>query len=652
MLRVSTAGKLDCNNVTWIDKQNTFPMIENLKMAFVNRKKALFQLQNIHMKNLHRALYQSGDDWIVPICDNIFGLGKSEFADQYVRKVNEGMAQEPISSDLQRTFQRSMMKAHTVKVTFHAGEMQNENTFEEVLVRKLQEALIPLFKVAPICLFMTYTRSDQFLSELISDSGPIFVALDEIGSAFSVLGMNDLQRRDLFMKFCSAVLSSWLLIPNLHFLLLGRGSFLNYVGCRPGVVEELTASPFKFERLSLQFLRPQAIIEILRGTHFGGKTLFSHYELDDEKAAKVASYLYAQTTGHPRSLLHAFMNCLTCPQLLSYTRHYAVDNYKDFYNYISIYKDEINFMLGRYALNDTVDLSEGVLSRGKFTPRELIVTNAFMAWEGTLDAARLEVSPETIDLIATYFSSFKEYLCLIMRSLTLSLDFADIFEVMLMKRFQQLFQEAKSPSEVLGDFFNTPLFGSCQDLRISDIARPMPQIRTRGAGRGLEDAHVNQKLWPFLLEEMDRYDSLCLKPPLHSASSDVLFVGNVNRFQFFCRYAVGLAAKKFAKTSCANLNDIHNECAKFNAMFNDSDKKVCRLNILIICATQYGAGLQAKFGERKFFILEDISCWKNIDEVIVLDLTSWENRAQFFGLSLDDPLKSAVEGVISKYVTL
>ena len=87
-------------------------------------------------------------------------------------------------------------------------------------------------------------------------------------------------------------------------------------------------------------------------------------------------------------------------------------------------------------------------------------------------------------------------------------------------------------------------------------------------------------------------------------------------------------------------------------MFNQSDEDVNRLYILIICATQYGAGLEGRFGENKFFTLEDISAWKYIDEVIVLDLTSAENRATFLGFGSDDVLVSAIENVISKRSTL
>mmetsp|Transcript_26950 Transcript_26950/g.55944 ORF Transcript_26950/g.55944 Transcript_26950/m.55944 type:complete len:127 (+) Transcript_26950:912-1292(+) len=124
--------------------------------------------------------------------------------------------------------------------------MHNEDTFEKVLVKKLQTTMIPLFNVSPRCLFLSFQESGTLLSELISDAGPLFIALDEIGAAFSVPGLNDVERTDLFLKFCSRVLSKWLWIPNLYFLLAGRGSFLNYLGSRSGLVEDFFLADINF----------------------------------------------------------------------------------------------------------------------------------------------------------------------------------------------------------------------------------------------------------------------------------------------------------------------------------------------------------------------------------------------------------------------
>jgi hypothetical protein len=149
------------------------------------------------------------------------------------------------------------------------------------------------------------------------------------------------------------------------------------------------------------------------------------------------------------------------------------------------------------------------------------------------------------------------------------------------------------------------------------------------------------------LKDTDRYDSLCLKPPPLSASSDVLFCGFTVRGELKLRFAVGFVAKNFVK-ACVNIRDIEEECHKFNAMFKRSDKEISRVNILIICATQYNKELESKFGGQKFFTLDNIQAWKFIDKVIVLDLTSPENRAKFFGFGHDEPSVAAIEDVISK----
>jgi hypothetical protein len=154
------------------------------------------------------------------------------------------------------------------------------------------------------------------------------------------------------------------------------------VGRHSGMVEELNASPFKFERLSLQFLQPEAILEIMKGTYCADKTLLVQYELNDTQAMEVAVHLYSQTTGIPRSLLQVLQSCTTYHELMSYSRPRNVQNFREFHKHISLFKDEIQFILGRVALNETVDLRAEVHFRGKYTSRERIVNNAFMAWHG------------------------------------------------------------------------------------------------------------------------------------------------------------------------------------------------------------------------------------------------------------------------------
>ena len=217
--------------VTWREKTETTPKIREGRLFFVNQDNAIQQLQHVHQNNYYRALTKSGGEWIIPICDNDFGLGKTEFSLQYIKR-----AAEPPQSGASE-FRTVLSQAHTVLVMIGTGDLSNENMFEEKLLTLLQEKLRTKFKISPACLYRSYERTSDFLSELISEIGPVFIALDRIGAAFDIQDKTDMERRNLFLRFCSVVLQRWLLIPELFFLLLGRRSFMNLVSCRPGNVE-------------------------------------------------------------------------------------------------------------------------------------------------------------------------------------------------------------------------------------------------------------------------------------------------------------------------------------------------------------------------------------------------------------------------------
>ncbi len=131
------------------------------------------------------------------------------------------------------------------------------------------------------------------MSELITEVGPVFISLDEIGAAFQIEDeMSDIEQRDLFLKSCDDLLWRWLEVHKLLFLVLGRAPFLNHVGYRPGGLSMLKANRFKFRRLSLQFLRPSYIAEILEKTFKGEKTLKDYYQLNDAEIVEVAEDLF------------------------------------------------------------------------------------------------------------------------------------------------------------------------------------------------------------------------------------------------------------------------------------------------------------------------------------------------------------------------
>jgi hypothetical protein len=98
-------------------------------LFFTNRKLAIEQLQNIHQAKYYRALDGAGTDWIIPIGDNIIGLGKSEFGRHYIQKCRE----ETWPDVEKRTdFQKTLCDCHTVSISFHKGALLEQNSDVEI----------------------------------------------------------------------------------------------------------------------------------------------------------------------------------------------------------------------------------------------------------------------------------------------------------------------------------------------------------------------------------------------------------------------------------------------------------------------------------------------------------------------------------------
>jgi hypothetical protein len=622
-------------------------------MHFVNRDTAIAQLQEVHRCNYNRQTSGSGGNWLIPLCDNLFGMGKSEFARQYIHCCRSAA----FKPNALGNFKESLCSAHTVWISFSMGALADPAVFEESSLAILQCQLIPLFEVAPRCLYRYHPTTRSFLAELTHEAGPVFIAVDGIGRAFNDGNKDDAAQRELFLKFCASVLQSWLEVPNVFLLVLGRGSFLNYFKARPDGSSPQIASRCEFLRLSLQLLRTESIIEILDKTQFkvnGNMTLKEHYNLDEQMAAEVAEHLFDVTSGVPRLLLDAFAQCNTYAELLEYDGCYGLNKYIETYSLFKRFRKGIQEMLRDADMQAPVDLSARIQCDNGSFPGEVIAYNAFIAWEGTLEKATLLPNKKVVQFFGSYFADFREYVGLLAKSRRLPLDYPDALEYLLIKRFQEMFSAPRRPSDVLPSFFDTPVFGCCENLVLDDGLRPMPKILPRGEHSGSWGLPTSrQSAWPDILREMEKSRSLCSKPPLGSASPDSLFLGTVRKSSEDFRYVCGVASKNFVeeKTS-VGMAMIEEECENFNAIFDGSDgKDPKRLRILFICASGYDEGVKKLFEGKKFHVLKVPQKWKYIDELILLDLTSVQNRAEFFGLTSGDMLSQAIENVIAKVNT-
>ena len=616
--------------------------VYNDSLFFVNRERAINQLNEIHESNYNRAVKKQGREWVIPIADNIWGIGKSDFGGHYILKSKMQWGTGKLTD-----FQKTLCSCRTVIITLTEDcFVDRDENMEKIMLEILKSNLEDMFEVKPISLTKEYQDTKVFLKELVKDVGPLFIVLDEIGVAFGKYSSSDIQKREVFLRFCSKILRSWLLLDKVFFLLLGRGSFLSYVGQRKD--EQIhPSSPAKFQRLSIHLLRTDAIKLILKKTLMkrdGTQTIQQFFQLDEEKLSEVSNKLFLNTNGHPRTLLDVLKNSKTVSDLTKDCGPPPIPDLDLFYDIIFRYLNVVKILLRHLENGEPLNLMQKTKDAGgKEIPYDLIASQVLIAWEGTMEEATLFADPFIRDLLNNNVFILKEYLESI-RKTPVSIDNSNVFEWIFLKRFQDLFSSSKKPSLALQPFFDTPIFGNLENLRFSRNTLPLPKITEQGKSNpNLYSETATPDSWPALLSMIDNMDSISLKPKSKSASSDAFLISKIMLESKLVTVTVGLAVKNFATTPFSE-NDLERECHLFNRMFDGTDCQD-RKNILIICCTNYQKGIFKKFKKKLFQVYVDPN-FKNIHEVIILDLTNPQNRAMFLDLNTEQAKR--VESIICK----
>ncbi|KAJ3209671.1 hypothetical protein HDU82_000356 [Entophlyctis luteolus] len=632
-------------DVRWKDEEPTVYSLRDWRLYFVNRSDAVEQLQNIHRAKFMRAATGAGKEWIIPIADNVLGLGKSEFGRHYIRKSRESWP-DPTRRG---AFERTLCDCHTVPIEFHKGALL-EDSFDAVMIRYLRKALKAMFVARPAILSNPPRTVNAFLEDLTEICGPVFIVLDEIGKAFEreLEPLDDFQQRDQFLSFCEIILDKWLALDNVFFVVLGRASFLNYVGLRPLNVQNVKTSRYVFERLNIHLLRPSSIRAIMDNTLIssaGTATIASRLGLTPENSQAVADHLFRQTNGHPRSLMAIFEDCSSVDEIFQYLQPLMLPDWKPLYDKLVLNKAPVMNLLEHVESGKPVDLTKTIVDPGgKTVTRDNIATNAFFAWEGTLTNARLYVHPIVKAYVESYVLPFREYLKHIGNVAGVSIDYPNVFEWMFLRRFQEIFsQEPKEPRLVLPAFFGTAKFGNYKAVSFSAFVRPMPKITHAGsASPSLDSNTAHPDCWPQLLSLIG-VEPICLKPLSKSASCDGFLMGTAICGVESVLLTVSLAIKNYGTTEFS-WSHLSRECSVFNNMFEGTD---CtgRRNILFICCTHYSSEVMSKFNRKCVYVYNSNS-YPNVDEIILLNLCDKNLRKRFFGVGND--LLTVVENVVKK----
>lgn len=184
---------------------------------------------------------------MIPLADNVLGLGKSAFGDHYIQRCRETYQGK------QDEFNRTLCASHTISIVLGKEDLITDD-FNCKMNKLIVNALLNRFKTPPSVLSKIPTTTSSFLTRLVHEVGPLFIALDEIGRAFEGDRLNDTERRNWFFRFCSHILGSWHCIKGVYFLLLGRASFLNCIAGSENVVPVPSRS-YVFSGTNVHLLR-------------------------------------------------------------------------------------------------------------------------------------------------------------------------------------------------------------------------------------------------------------------------------------------------------------------------------------------------------------------------------------------------------------
>jgi hypothetical protein len=266
---LSLENELRClqERLYWVNSSDeVIPSIDDHKMSFVNRSETVKELlTEVHWTNYVRSTRAGGLEPKIPFLDNLFGMGKSTFAENYISECNKIINSVPGSLE----FKASISHARTLIVQINPGELYNcqeketlfaervvADTFisaiEEHIPNRIQGTTSSLKGISGSYLLKGVVS--RFIHET---NEPLFLVFDEIGLAFqrpnSRISSEDDEnlrsQKGSFLFFCQVILHS-LLIRDLHILLVGNAAFMESITNRRLVNPESDGSARILHRLS------------------------------------------------------------------------------------------------------------------------------------------------------------------------------------------------------------------------------------------------------------------------------------------------------------------------------------------------------------------------------------------------------------------
>lgn len=630
-----------CSNPIYIKRQKQ----ENIWIPFkirrsnatcgdlhlVSRQDTFKALREIHQKTFSRRKKGNGVSWIIPLMDNLHGMGKSAFALDYIN-----MYQDFQDETICKSFLKEIKQTRTIYVNLFTYSF-NFVDFEKTLVSILCAEFLNNFNDYAPFSQEYFDDSMSFLKAVINYAGPVFIVFDGIGEIFK-WETSSSEANSMFWYLVKHVFKNWCNVDKLYFV---------FIGCTPYVrsfASEEVGLPYIIERLPLAPLNPESIAEVIRHTRKTErreKKLYEYYNLDEEKLKLLSEKLFYCTNGVPRELSNYFCTMNNYEGLMSNEPRLPHGSWESFSSFVSKYRQEIDYLLQNCIRKTKIDISKEITKPTKdsayVTQNTLlheIATRAGFEWTGETRSALLHISEPKKHFFLNSGKSFREFLENYGRML---IETPKYWQWTCRRRLIEVLRSSNL-ERILPHFLRTPFFGSISCFKISDIMVSVPKVTEEGLKCAeMNNDAIHPDYFPILLQRYFEMSPKTLVPLPDSKSLDTIMSTAVFYQGGMRDLVLGLSIKDCNEELTSSLLD--REYQLFLNCFQ-SPKHDKFLKVLMVFCTNCSEELEEKL-ETNFFYCPEIENSK-VNEVILLNLMSKQKRDGFFGVK-DKHVSNVIE---------
>jgi hypothetical protein len=598
--------------------------ISNDELFFVNRNdstKALLRVLKGY--RTFRKNKGAGSGIKLALVDSAYGMGKTSFCQKLLALTGE--SDFGFTSRAEIEFLAEIRKARTVLIRFSDGDLLNSMNREKVMINVIQDAWDTQFPE------MKTDKPFNLLKALmkwIVSFTPIFLILDEIGLAFVSPQLSLTEQRERFLGFLRKECVQMLMVENVYFVLCGRAPFLAHVGLRPGNEPQATATPFGLERITLNPIRREYIMQILANTLKNSRSISDIIkDLPGRDVAEYAKELYAATGGHPRSMLAILKTEAMDPRKRLRSSPFHLEEVRFF---VQLYPIEMRELYDHHIRQSTVDLTEVSTSNWDAYEQDKSPTYEYLLSRlhggHGMDVTRTQVflPPPVERLLERLMLPLSDFLHRwSKRDLLLAHDKGRDFESVICKWFECTFSNPKRIGDVLQGFLPVDSVLSTVTLRARTvhIGRKIlsPKQSTEADGIAVALGPLAEELKTYTNQgTVDMYF-----PAPFSHSPDLIILPNATDGTF----VIGVAIKCLNSDQAYSRTLIDDERNKFAILLEHMAAHGTYKGVLFIC---YTAPCPEAYTNERASIAKSAE-YPDM-EVVVWNLGSPESRRAFFGI--------------------